>query len=263
MAAPLTYATGAGDLNRMLRLAGRRSSRADVRLTRSRPDRRGRRHGAAALPASTSSSTGWREAPHGPGGAGRSRRPSITCWTGSASSRQRRRGDRPAAAPPARHARLTSGALAGRPARDAQTELEPRSEQLEAEYPNTPAGLGVTVAWGLPYFQRLVPGRRRRTSRSTAATSRADGKPVRGADRRDPLPQRSGDDRPGAQRRGAAAAQRQPQRTSPTRPNELRRAGGVWRPDEHPPGLRRRRVRRRPGAAASGWRWRRGSRARS
>src|SRR5439155_5028026 len=28
---------------------------------------------------------------------------------------------------------------------------------LEARYPATPAGLGVTVAWGLPYFRRLVP----------------------------------------------------------------------------------------------------------
>ena len=32
-----------------------------------------------------------------------------------------------------------------------------RSSTLERRYPATPAGLGVTVSWGLPYFRRLVP----------------------------------------------------------------------------------------------------------
>jgi hypothetical protein len=31
-------------------------------------------------------------------------------------------------------------------------------EDLESRYPATPAGLGITVAWGLPYFDRVVPG---------------------------------------------------------------------------------------------------------
>jgi hypothetical protein len=39
----------------------------------------------------------------------------------------------------------------------AQARLEQALRTLEARYPATPAGLGVTVGWGLPYFRRLVP----------------------------------------------------------------------------------------------------------
>jgi hypothetical protein len=39
----------------------------------------------------------------------------------------------------------------------AQKQLERSLATLEARYPASPAGLGVTVAWGLPYFRRLVP----------------------------------------------------------------------------------------------------------
>jgi hypothetical protein len=39
----------------------------------------------------------------------------------------------------------------------AQGRLEHALAKLEARYPSTPAGLGVTVGWGLPYFRRLVP----------------------------------------------------------------------------------------------------------
>ena len=62
--------------------------------------------------------------------------------------------------PPLHHevvtARLTVGA---RPAdlREAQAELEAALRKLDARYELTPAGLGVTVAWGLPYFERYVP----------------------------------------------------------------------------------------------------------
>jgi hypothetical protein len=41
---------------------------------------------------------------------------------------------------------------------DARATLESLLASLDADYPPTPAGLGVTVAWGLPYFHRLVPG---------------------------------------------------------------------------------------------------------
>ncbi|MEI7759580.1 MAG: hypothetical protein WCJ67_02305 [Thermoleophilia bacterium] len=37
--------------------------------------------------------------------------------------------------------------------------LESVLTELEARYPTTPAGLGITVAWGLPYFRRYVPTR--------------------------------------------------------------------------------------------------------
>jgi hypothetical protein len=41
--------------------------------------------------------------------------------------------------------------------RDAQSALEQQLARLEASYANSPAGVGVTVAWGLPYFHRFVP----------------------------------------------------------------------------------------------------------
>ncbi len=39
---------------------------------------------------------------------------------------------------------------------DAKASLERVLAGLDADYPETPAGLGVTVAWGKPYFDRLV-----------------------------------------------------------------------------------------------------------
>ena len=39
---------------------------------------------------------------------------------------------------------------------DARAELEHTLAQLEARFEPTPAGLGVTVAWGLPYFRRFL-----------------------------------------------------------------------------------------------------------
>jgi len=41
---------------------------------------------------------------------------------------------------------------------DAQAALEEKLADLDAAYPTTPAGLGVTVAWALPYFARFAPG---------------------------------------------------------------------------------------------------------
>jgi hypothetical protein len=40
---------------------------------------------------------------------------------------------------------------------DAHRALENALAQLERRYDPTPAGLGIVVAWGLPYFERLVP----------------------------------------------------------------------------------------------------------
>jgi len=61
--------------------------------------------------------------------------------------------------PPLHHEILTARVTADRPGlRDAQGELEHLLSGLEGDYPPSPAGLGVTVAWGLPYFHRLVPG---------------------------------------------------------------------------------------------------------
>ena len=40
--------------------------------------------------------------------------------------------------------------------RDARAELEDALAKLDARFEPTPAGLGVTVAWGLPYFRRYL-----------------------------------------------------------------------------------------------------------
>jgi hypothetical protein len=60
--------------------------------------------------------------------------------------------------PPLHHEMLTARLTTdGAGLRDAQGELEHLLVGLEADYAPSPAGLGVTVAWGLPYFNRLVP----------------------------------------------------------------------------------------------------------
>jgi hypothetical protein len=42
--------------------------------------------------------------------------------------------------------------------RAAQAELDYALARLEKRFAPTPAGLGITLAWGLPYFHRYVPG---------------------------------------------------------------------------------------------------------
>jgi hypothetical protein len=60
--------------------------------------------------------------------------------------------------PPLHHEILTARVAAGRAnLRGAQSELEHLLAQLDADYAPSPTGLGVTVAWGLPYFRRLTP----------------------------------------------------------------------------------------------------------
>jgi hypothetical protein len=44
----------------------------------------------------------------------------------------------------------------------ARLQLENALRKLDDQFEGTPAGLGVTVAWGLPYFERYVPGQMRR-----------------------------------------------------------------------------------------------------
>ncbi len=63
--------------------------------------------------------------------------------------------------PPLHHQLVTARIHLPDPAADlrgAQAELEYALSQLEREFEPTPAGLGLTVAWGLPYFERFVPG---------------------------------------------------------------------------------------------------------
>ncbi len=60
--------------------------------------------------------------------------------------------------PPLHHEVITARVTADRGnVRGAQSELAHVLDGLNDDYEPTPAGLGVTVAWGLPYFNRLVP----------------------------------------------------------------------------------------------------------
>ena len=65
--------------------------------------------------------------------------------------------------PPLHHEILTATLAVDRAGlRDAQGSLERLLAGLEETYPATPAGLGITVAWGRPYFEELVPAAARR-----------------------------------------------------------------------------------------------------
>jgi hypothetical protein len=77
--------------------------------------------------------------------------------------------------PPLHHEILTARVTAGRAdLRSAQAELEHLLARLDVDYTPSPAGLGVTVAWGLPYFDRLTPDALRRL----LPHDRRAGKPV-------------------------------------------------------------------------------------
>jgi len=58
--------------------------------------------------------------------------------------------------PPLHHA-LVTVRVATDDVRAAQRELEEALVEVERRYAPTPAGLGVTLGWGLPYFRRFVP----------------------------------------------------------------------------------------------------------
>jgi hypothetical protein len=65
--------------------------------------------------------------------------------------------------PPLHHEIVTARVTASRgDVREAQRELAALLQGLDRDYAPSPAGLGVTVAWGLPYFRRLVPDQMRR-----------------------------------------------------------------------------------------------------
>ncbi len=121
----------------------------------------------------------------------------------------------------------------------ARATLEHELAALESQYAPTPSGLGITVAWGLPYFRHYVakpaaalPARRR---------PRVEGEGAQGqrAPRRGALPERPVRDDPRAERRRAAPALGlvgdDPGGVAAPRPGpRLLEAG------QHPPRLRRR-----------------------
>jgi hypothetical protein len=59
--------------------------------------------------------------------------------------------------PPLHHQLVTAKVRAGN-LRAARQELNDALDELDRRFEPTPAGLGVTVGWGLPYFERYVAG---------------------------------------------------------------------------------------------------------
>jgi hypothetical protein len=58
---------------------------------------------------------------------------------------------------PPRHHRLVTAKVAAADPREAARELEDALQELEGKFdPTTPAGLGVTLGWGVPYFRNHV-----------------------------------------------------------------------------------------------------------
>jgi hypothetical protein len=58
---------------------------------------------------------------------------------------------------PPRHHQLVTANIRGGDLQAAQRELSDALDELDRRYDQTPAGLGITLAYGLPYFERHVP----------------------------------------------------------------------------------------------------------
>jgi hypothetical protein len=56
---------------------------------------------------------------------------------------------------PPLHSEVITATVGDVDLRKAQAQLEDALQQLDGKYAASPAGLGVTVAWGLPYFERV------------------------------------------------------------------------------------------------------------
>ena len=63
---------------------------------------------------------------------------------------------------PPLHSEIVTGTIRVDDLRAAQHDLEQSLQRLDAEYSPNPAGLGVTVAWGLPYFSQRVAAQARK-----------------------------------------------------------------------------------------------------
>jgi hypothetical protein len=62
---------------------------------------------------------------------------------------------------PPLHSEIVTGTIAVDDLIQARQDLESVLQRLDDEFPSNPAGLGVTVAWGLPYFTSRVPAQSR------------------------------------------------------------------------------------------------------
>ena len=83
---------------------------------------------------------------------------------------------------PPLHSEIVTATIAVDDLRTAQHELEQALQRLDGEHTSDPAGLGVTVAWGLPYFAERVTAQ----GRAHLPVDRRAGKPVLLPNRRFP-----------------------------------------------------------------------------
>ena len=120
---------------------------------------------------------------------------------------------------PPLHSEVVTATVEGRrPARGAARPRATRSPSSTREYPLDPAGLGVTVAWGLPYFEHASRAQAKahlpfdRRARQAGAAADA------------PLPERSARHDPRGERRRRPPAQR------PPRAHRRRAQGALRRP---------------------------------
>ena len=84
--------------------------------------------------------------------------------------------------PPLHHSVVTARLRVGKSAadmRDAREKFERALRRLEQQFEPTPAGLGITVAWGLPYFRRYVPAQAAIHLPVDLRATQSRGKPVR------------------------------------------------------------------------------------
>ncbi len=84
--------------------------------------------------------------------------------------------------PPLHHQVVTANLRVGeRPAelREARKQLESTLRGLDESFDPSPGGLGVTVAWGNPYFERYVPAQARTHLPLDRRATAARGEPVR------------------------------------------------------------------------------------
>ena len=84
--------------------------------------------------------------------------------------------------PPLHHELVTATVKTGETRSElveAQKTLEDALAKLERSFPPTPAGLGITVAWGLPYFRRYVPALAERHIPIDRRATKSKSRPVR------------------------------------------------------------------------------------
>ena len=108
---------------------------------------------------------------------------------------------------------------------EARAELENALRRLDERFESTPAGLGVTVAWGLRYFQRFVPAQADRHLPLDRRASETRKTPVRVLEDAIRFPSDPEDDAARAERRRRVAPQRRPR---PHRRGIGERSSTIW-----------------------------------